>query len=117
MSLKPTEQNLQTLILVAYGLALSHMLWTGQVYRFVGGWMMPWLLVCCVAIWGLAIGSMVASRSTAAADGADGAGGGGGDEGAGGRRWQWAQGTLYALFVLPPVIYLAGLATGDLRWF
>jgi len=108
MRVKFTEQNLQTLILIAYGAALSHMLWTGQVYRFVGGWMVPWLLVCCVAIWGLAIGGIVAARSTNSADGG---------ETSGGSRWQWAQGTLYALFVLPPVIYLAGLATGDLRWF
>lgn len=109
-----SEKNLRILILLLYGVALAHMLWTGEIYRFVGGWLVPWLWACCAVIWLLAIGMVAALRgapkTSAHADVT-------GDAKPFSIGWDVTQGVLYALFTLPPVIYLLGVLTGDLRWY
>lgn len=114
-----TEKNLRILILFLYGSALSHMLWTGQIYRFVGGWLIPWLWASCAVIWVLVIGmifSAIGQRKVSAepADSLLPVESGAAPMAAG---WDVAQGVLYALFALAPVIYLVGALTYDLRWF
>ncbi|MCY0876273.1 MAG: DUF1980 domain-containing protein [Firmicutes bacterium] len=113
-----SEKNLRMLILVLYASALSHMLWTGEIYRFVGGWLVPWLWACCVVLWILVCGMVVSMFSRSRSDeSTDALVPVGAASPASKATWDMAQGVLYALFAMPPVIYIAGAITGDLRWF
>jgi len=98
-----SERNLRTLILLVYSMALSHMLWTGEIFRFVGGWVVPWLWASCALLWLLTVAGLWGrATSSHAAEAPEGL---------------WAQGILYAIFSLPPVLYLLSGMTGDLHWF
>lgn len=120
-----SERVLRLTILAAYGFSLLNMWWTGAMYRFVGAGLAPLELAGGVLVWLIAVGSVFAEDDGAASDRTPERNPGGirkrvGDGLADGERGQteetagamWLRGILYALFALPPAIYLLTMYAG-----
>ncbi len=84
------ERNLRLLILIMYGMAIGHMLWTGVIYRFVGHSFFVFEIGAFVLIWLLILASLLSFRAPDDTKEKDAV----------------TAGILYALFALPAVIYL-----------
>ncbi len=84
------ERNLRLIILLMYGIAIGHMLWTGVIYRFVGHSFFIFEVGAFVLIWLLILASLLSFRVPDNAKEND----------------AMTAGILYALFALPAVIYL-----------
>ncbi|MHB1626971.1 MAG: hypothetical protein ACYCVB_01155 [Bacilli bacterium] len=121
-----SERVLRLTILFAYGFSLLNMWWTGAMYRFVGAGLAPLELAGGVLVWLIAAGTVFSEGDGAASDRTPGRNPGGiwkrvGDGLADGDRAQtqeetagamWLRGILYALFALPPAIYLLTMYAG-----
>lgn len=92
------ERVLRLVILTLYALSLSDMLWTGRVYRFASSVMVPFFVAAAGFVWLIAIPvawRLVAARGEESTQTDSG--------------WDlWMRGMLYAVFALPPVVYLIG---------
>ncbi len=92
-----SERSLRLAILSAYGYSLLNMWWTGAMYRFVGAALGPLELAGGILVWVIAAGALFNRDAEAR------------EELAGG---MWLRGILYALFALPPAIYLLTVYAG-----
>lgn len=84
------EKNLRLLILIMYGIAIGHMLWTGVIYRFVGHSFFVFEIGAFVLIWVMIVVGLLSWRAPDESEARDAV----------------TSGILYALFALPAVIYL-----------
>lgn len=92
-----SERSLRFVILIGYGYSLLNMWWTGAMYRFVGAASGPLELVGGILAGVIAAGALSGREAESGEDMAGGL---------------WLRGVLYALFALPPAIYLLTMYAG-----
>ncbi|MCI0183719.1 MAG: DUF1980 domain-containing protein [Acidibacillus sp.] len=85
-----SEKKLQFGILLLYGVSLSHLVWTGTMYQYIGSVMAPFEVVACIVLWVLIVMSVFSLRKKEPDHVHD----------------PWLQGILFAAFALPPATYL-----------
>ncbi len=89
-----SEKVLRLVIMIAYAFSMTHLLWTGAIYRFVGNDSLVFAIIGCVLLWLMVAFGALSVTSQEDHDTMV--------------RDVWLKGTLYAVLVLPPAVYLIG---------